>query len=137
MATYSTRQKKIVLDCLASRQGECVSAADLLDALRGGGERVGSATVYRQLERLEREGLVHKAVTEEGAFYRYCEHGRGGGCLLVKCERCGRVEHAYCEVLPELYDKLSDETGFRVDARRTMLYGTCARCQRALREEKR
>ena len=133
MATYITKQQRAVLACIAAHRGECVSANTLLDELRRGGESVGLATVYRQLERLEHQGHVHKAVTEEGAFYRYCEHEACGECLLLKCERCGRIEHIDCEPLAALYEHLECENGFAVDARRTMLYGVCARCRREAR----
>lgn len=129
MAGYSTKQQKAVLGCIEAHRGECVSANALLDELRRGGEHVGLATVYRQLEKLERQGHIHKAVTEEGAFYRYCEHEENGDCFLLKCEKCGRIEHMDCERLAPLYAHLSREHGFAVDPRRTMLYGVCARCQ--------
>ncbi len=134
MATYTTRQRKAVLDCLAERADAPVSASAIVERLRERGERIGTATVYRQLERLERQGHIHKAVTEEGAFYRYCEHESSGGCFLMKCERCGRIEHVDCEQLEPLYEHLEWEHGFAVDPRRTMLYGTCARCLKQARE---
>ncbi len=134
MATYITKQQKAVLQCIAAHHGECVSANTLLDELRRGGESVGLATVYRQLEKLEHQGHVHKAVTEEGAFYRYCEHESCGECFLLKCEQCGRIEHIDCEQLMPLYEHLEWEHGFTVDPRRTMLYGTCAHCLKQARE---
>ena len=33
---------------------------------------MGLATIYRQLEKLEAAGAVHKVNTEEGALYQYC-----------------------------------------------------------------
>lgn len=129
MATYITKQQKAVLSCIAAHRGECVSANTLLDELRREGAPVGLATVYRQLEKLERQGHIHKAVTEEGAFYRYCEHEAHGDCFLLKCEKCGRIEHVDCHRLAPLYAHLAGEHGFAVDPRRTMLYGICAQCQ--------
>ena len=128
MATYITRQHRALLACFESRGG-CVTATELLDALRAEGERVGLTTVYRQLERLEKQGHIHKVVTEEGAYYQYCEHEEDGGCFLLKCERCGRIEHVGCERLAPLYAHLEQEHHFRINPARTMLYGVCAACQ--------
>ena len=75
MATYTTKQQKAVLDCLSERADEPVSAAAIADALRERGARIGIATVYRQLEKLERQGSVHKVTTDEGAYYQFCTHG--------------------------------------------------------------
>lgn len=129
MATYITKQQQAVLACIASHRGECVSANLLLDELRRGGESIGLATVYRQLEKLERQGHIHKAVTEEGAYYRYCEHDERGDCFLLKCEKCGRIEHVDCHRLAPLYEHLEHQHRFAVDPRRTMLYGLCEQCQ--------
>lgn len=129
MATYSTRQQRAVLDCLAAYADRSVSAAELTDALHARGENIGAATVYRQLERLERSGLVHRAVTDGGAYYRYCAHGAHSGCFLLKCERCGRIVHADCEQLAPLYRHLEQTHHFSVNPRRTMFYGLCPSCR--------
>ena len=128
---YSTRQQQAVLERIKESGGSCVSAQELADSLRADGERIGVATVYRQLDRLERRGCVHKALTEEGAFYRFCPAGERGDCFLLKCERCGRIEHVDCERLAPLYRHLADEHGFAVNPRRTILYGVCAACREA------
>lgn len=129
MASYYTRQQKAVDDCIAAHAGQTLSAADVCELLREGGLRVGQATVYRQLDRLAREGRVHKLATEEGAFYRCCDRGGEGGCFLLRCEQCGLIEHVDCTRLAPLYDHLAREHGFVVDPRRTMLYGLCSRCR--------
>ena len=129
--TYSTRQQKAVLERIEAHREECVSAQTLADELRADGARVGVATVYRQLERLERRGCVHKALTEEGAFYQFCPEGEHGDCILLRCERCGRMQHVSCERLSPLYRHLEEEHGFTVDPQRTILYGLCAACREA------
>lgn len=131
MASYFTRQQKAVLDCVAAHSGQALTAADVCEALRRSGERVGLATVYRQLDRLSREGWLHRVVTEEGACYQRCTHGDAGGCFLLKCEQCGRIEHVDCTHLTPLYAHLAQEHGFAVDPRRTMLYGLCRSCREA------
>lgn len=128
MASYCTKQQKAVHERLSAHRDACVSAQRLADELRAQGEGVGVATVYRQLEKLERLGCVHKALTEEGAFYRYCPAGEAGDCFLLKCERCGRIEHVDCERLAPLYRHLELEHHFSINPRRTMLYGVCERC---------
>ena len=86
-------------------------------------------TVYRQLERLAQQGLVHKAVTDQGAYYQYCGHDEGS-CFLLKCEKCGCIRHLDCSHLGELYQHLEREHHFRIDPRRTLFYGLCESCGR-------
>ena len=66
MATYTTKQQKAVLDCLSERADSPVSAAAIVDALREQGEHIGIATVYRQLEKLERQGRVPQGPAPQG-----------------------------------------------------------------------
>ena len=128
--SYSTKQQQAVLQCLAERGGECLTAAALTAQLRQSGSPVGLATVYRQLEKLEQAGLVHKVHTEEGAFYQYCplQDREHRDCFLLRCERCGRMVHLDCGHLRGLCDHLESEHRFRIDPRRTVLTGVCSAC---------
>ena len=120
---YQTKQQQAVLRCLQLRAEECLSAADLSEELRHGGLTVGLATVYRQLDKLTQQGLVHKVTTEEGALYQYCpQAGHPHDCFLLRCEGCGRMVHLDCQ------------HHFRIDPRRTVLTGLCDHCQEAKHE---
>ena len=126
---YHTKQQQAILDCLARRGGAVLSAAALSEELRSQGSPVGLATIYRQLERLEGQGLVHKVSTEEGACYRYCDGGeRKPACFLLRCESCGRVLHADCGQLAALYEHLEQAHHFTIDPRKTVLSGLCDAC---------
>lgn len=132
--SYITKQQQAVLRCMEAHRDACVSAQALADELRADGERIGVATVYRQLDKLEHRGSIHKVLTEEGAFYQFCPAGEHGDCFLLKCERCGSLEHVDCERLAPLYRHLEEEHGFSINPRRTMFYGLCAACREAERE---
>lgn len=126
---YHTKQHQAVLRCLEQRAEEALTAADLAEALRTSGSPVGLATIYRQLEKLEQAGRIHKISTEEGAFYQYCPHPpESHGCFLLRCEDCGRIVHLDCSHLRGLYDHLEAEHHFRIDPRRTVLTGLCGVC---------
>ena len=126
---YHTKQQQAILDCLSRRGGAVLSAAALSEELRGQGSPVGLATIYRQLERLEAAGRIHKIQTEEGALYQYCPHpSEDHGCFLLRCEGCGRIVHLDCSHLQSLYAHLESEHHFRIDPRRTVLTGLCQTC---------
>ena len=126
--TYMTRQQQAVLDCIAACPGGCATAMVLADRLRSGGQSVGLTTVYRQLERLEKQGLVHKLVTDEGACWQYCDCPAHRDCILLKCEVCGAIQHMDCAHLGELYQHVLQQHHFRINPRRTLFYGLCDRC---------
>ena len=124
---YMTKQQQAVLACIRGC-ADGVGAAELTELLHRQGEAVGLTTVYRQLERLEGQGLVHKVTTEEGACYRYCDGGEGN-CFLLRCESCGRVIHADCGQLRAFYQHLEQAHHFTVDPRKTVLSGLCDACR--------
>ena len=126
--TYTTRQYQAVLRCLERRPETALTAAELAEALRSEEQPVGLATIYRQLEKLEGAGRVHRIHTEEGSFYQYCPHTGHQHCFLLRCEDCGRIVHLDCGHLEELYRHLEAEHRFRIDPRRTVLTGRCAAC---------
>ncbi len=127
--TYMTRQQKAVLQCIEGCSGGCATATELAEQLHREGQTIGLTTVYRQLEKLEKQGLVHKIVTDAGARYQFCDcQKRGHNCFLIKCERCGQVEHVDCDHLGELYQHLQEEHHFHINPHRTLFYGLCKRC---------
>ena len=128
---YMTKQQQAVLACIRGC-AEGIGAAELTELLHRQGETVGLTTVYRQLERLEKEGKVHKIVTDTGAKYQFCScYQSGKDCFLLKCERCGAVQHADCTRLAPLYRHLEEEHGFAIDPHRTLFYGLCRQCREA------
>ena len=127
--SYVTKQYQAVLQCLEARDSAAFTAAELTEDLRLAGHPVGLATVYRQLDKLETAGVVHKVPTEEGALYQRCPHPAADrGCFLLRCESCGRILHLDCPQLEELYRHLEASHHFRIDPRRTILTGRCQHC---------
>ena len=127
---YTTKQRQAILRCLERRGDASITAGELAEDLRSEGCPVGLATIYRQLERLEAAGVVHKVNTEDGAFYQYCgrDDHQHRDCFLLKCERCGRIRHVDCTQLQALYDHLEREHHFRINPRGTLLSGVCDQC---------
>ena len=55
--TYMTRQQQAVLACIEHFGDGCATAAELTEELHREGQSIGLTTVYRQLEKLSRQGL--------------------------------------------------------------------------------
>ena len=125
--TYTTKQQQAVLRCL-QQHTEAVSAAELADALRSDGSPVGLATIYRQLDKLEQQGRIHRINTEDGALYQYCAQHQHQDCFLLKCLSCGRILHADCAQLKALYQHFDEHHHFVIDPRATVFSGWCDVC---------
>ena len=127
--TYMTRQQQAVLRCMESC-GEGCTAVQLTELLHQQGQSIGLTTVYRQLEKLEKSGMLQRIATEDGACWQRCDQD-DHDCFLLKCEQCGRISHVDCLQLAPLYDHLSSSHHFAINPRRTMLYGVCGSCGEA------
>lgn len=133
-AQYRTKQREELVSYLKSIPGRHFTAADIVRYFSGRGTAIGTATVYRQLERMVEEGLVNKYIIDESssACFEYiapeenCYHPR---CYHCKCEKCGRLIHLECSEITELEEHLSEHHGFRIDPMRTVFYGICADCR--------
>jgi len=53
---YSTRQQKIILECLQEYGDTFYTIDQFMELLRGKEIQIGRTTVYRGLERLQKEG---------------------------------------------------------------------------------
>ena len=129
--TYKTRQREEIAEYLASIPGQHVTAGDICAHFKDQGRAVGTATVYRQLERMIAEGTVQKYIIDESSSACFAYLGADAcaeRCYHCKCERCGRLIHMECAELNHIASHLQADHGFRLNPMRTVFYGVCADC---------
>jgi Fur family transcriptional regulator, ferric uptake regulator len=98
-----------------------------------GGAAPDASTVYRNLELLERLGLVWHTHLGKGApVYHVAEHPH----LHVVCSSCGEVSSVDPGILDVAAERLVAEHGFTVDVGHVALTGTCRACRERAGEEK-
>jgi Fur family ferric uptake transcriptional regulator len=91
-----------------------------------------TSTVYRNLELLERLGLVWHTHLGKGApVYHAAEHPH----LHVVCASCGEIASAQPDLLDSAAERLAAELGFTVDVGHVALSGTCRACREAGSEQ--
>ena len=128
--TYKTKQKDLILRVLNGMRTEHTTAEDLAALLRGRGEEVGLATIYRNLEKLVQEGLVLKYTLPGGlsACYQLLSGCGGERHSHLICTSCGAVSHLGCNEMDVLDSHLSHLHRFTLDRQKTVLYGLCLHC---------
>ena len=126
MSQRPTRQRTAVAAALTGVTG-FVSAQDLHEKLRAGGESVGLTTVYRHLQALADAGEVDVLRTHDGeAAYRQCAVEDHHHHLV--CRTCGRAEEVTGPAVEAWAEAVGAEHGF-VDITHTVeIFGTCAAC---------
>ncbi len=129
--SYQTRQKDLILACLADNAHRHVTAEMILGYLKEQGEPVGQATVYRHLEKLVLDNRVMKFTAMEGASacYQFAEPAENAkNHYHLVCSGCGRMIHLDCGELDGLQKHMLDEHHFVLDRFKTVLYGRCESC---------
>lgn len=126
--TYHTKQQAAILKYMSESTGQYVTVSQIATHLKEEGQSVGLTTIYRQLDKLEKDGIVHKIVLDgnSGACYQYT--GEDEEQMLLKCEDCGGMIPMDCSHIAELYQHVLQEHQFRVNPHRTMFYGVCDNC---------
>src|SRR5205823_1062914 len=84
-----TGQRRDVLACVAESH-KAVGAYDIIERMAGQGPRPAPITVYRALDFLTTQGLVHKIESRNAFIACLAEHATSAVALLV-CETCGIV----------------------------------------------
>ncbi len=117
-----------ILQILESSENKHMSAEDVYKALIEADEDVGLATVYRVLTQFETAGLVMR------------HHFEGGHSVFemtpvdhhdhIGCNKCGRVEEFFDELIEEQQEKIAEKYGFKITDHSLYLYGICASCQK-------
>jgi Fur family ferric uptake transcriptional regulator len=110
---------------------EHLSVDDIEKELRGRGERIGKATIYRTLDLLVRSRLVEEHDFGEG-FKRY-EHRLSHHPVHehLICLECGTVAEFESHELYGVENRVRSEYGFSPVRRRLEIYGLCRTCRDA------
>jgi len=91
-------------------------------------ERVAPPTVYRALDFLAAQGLVHR-VHSKNAFVVCRAADAPHSATLLVCADCGRVAEVPCTTLERHVVEHARDFDFEVDAVAVEVRGRCGRCR--------
>ncbi|MDJ0740013.1 MAG: transcriptional repressor [Gammaproteobacteria bacterium] len=121
-----TDQRKTVLRLLCAAQ-KPLSAYELLDLLRSEIRNPAPPTVYRALDFLVEQGLVHKL--ESLHAYIGCSHpDHPHASQFLICASCGEVAEVDDPGVNRSLQAAGKAAGFCTTRRVVELLGTCAQC---------
>ena len=121
-----TEQRKSVLRLLCESDRP-LGAYDLLEQLRGLVKNPAPPTVYRALDFLLEQGLVHKL--ESLHAFVGCTHPEypHAGQFLI-CSDCGGVNEVEDPGVEQSLHAAGEAAGFQTERPVVELFGTCAQC---------
>jgi Fe2+ or Zn2+ uptake regulation protein len=135
-----TQPRRLVVAALAEASHP-LSAYELRDQLETDGEKADVVTVYRILECLEEQGLIHRLTgsgPNSGKVMRCqlgdesaCEHHGHHHCHhVLVCQQCQRVEEVHCHGMEGVVAQVGTETGFAINHHTLEFTGVCPDCQK-------
>ena len=108
-----------------------VSAYELIALLEHRqGRKIAPLSVYRHLDFLMRNGLVHRLQSAQS--YLACDHpDHPHDSQFLLCSSCGHVDEVESSGIGALLTQLADEHGFRPDDAIVEIKGVCGTCAEA------
>lgn len=120
----ATASRRLLLEALFESHDHR-SAEDLAAAVQARAPDVHLSTIYRNLEELERLGVIaHTHLGHGAATYQLAASAHAH----LICEQCGRRFEAPEELFRGLAREAKSRYGFRVDPRHFAILGRCAEC---------
>lgn len=122
-----TELRRLVLRLVLEADGP-LTAYKLLDRLREIRKSAVPPTIYRALDFLMEQGLVHKI--ERLNAYIPCTDGehRHHAVQFLICKNCGTVAEIEDQAVSRALDRAAEKQGFRPDSAVVELAGVCASC---------
>ena len=126
-----TNQRLLVLETIAERKGEHLTAEEIYELSKEKYPEIGLATIYRTVQVLVDLAVIDKVSFDDG-FVRY-ELGDGGKETRhhhhhAICQKCGKVISFEGDLLENLEQALYDSLGFIVTDHEVKLTGYCQEC---------
>jgi len=123
-----TDQRRKVLRLLCE-SNQPLTAYELLERMKRGSKTPAPTVVYRALDFLWEQGLVHKIQSLHAwVGCSHPEHPHSSQFLI--CEDCGEVAELEDPQLSQSLEDTSAAAGFQTTRPIVELFGTCAQCSR-------
>lgn len=121
-----TPQRREVLALLLAEHA-ALGAYEILDQIEWQGRKPAPVVVYRALEFLMEQSLVHK-IASRNAFVACGHVGDDHGAQFLICDECGQVAEITSDRLGKAIAAVADDAGFRVAAPVIEVNGICPHC---------
>jgi Fur family transcriptional regulator, zinc uptake regulator len=122
----STRRR--VLEILLSGHRP-IGAYEIIDHLAADGSRPAPITVYRALDFLLEQGLVHRLASRNAFMACIHQHAATDKVVFLICEQCGAVGEVSSARIMRTIDEAAAAAGFMPKAPVVEVSGLCAHCQ--------
>ena len=124
-----TPQRRRVLEAVAVGHA-AIGAYDIIDALAADGRRPAPISVYRALDFLVAQGLIHR-VDSLSAFVLCASPGSSHRAQFLICQRCREIAELRSGAVDAAIAEAAAAVGFAVLSAVVEVTGVCRACSRA------
>ena len=125
-----TAMRRHVLEVLAASH-KPLGAYEIIDRAAASGARPAPITIYRALDFLRDNGLVHRIESRNAFVACVNNHATGDLVVFLICERCGVVGEAPSAAVAEQLKSAARAAGFTPKAPVIEISGVCSHCREA------
>jgi Fur family transcriptional regulator, zinc uptake regulator len=123
-----TPMRRAVLEALLASHAP-LGAYELIDRLSVRGQRLAPITIYRALDFLRDNGLVHRIESRNAFVACVNNHATGDLVVFLICEHCGAVGEAPSVAVADQLKAAARAAGFTPKAPVIEIGGVCAHCR--------
>ena len=128
----NTKQREAILKALREAAAP-KTAEEICEAVSSLYPRLALSTVYRNLERFTKAGLLEKNLFHDGVTrYALCSSRHGHYLICTACDQKIRISDC---PLHRIESDLARDTGFSISGHDLTIYGLCPACKQQLLEE--
>ncbi|MBC7545336.1 MAG: transcriptional repressor [Candidatus Sericytochromatia bacterium] len=129
-----TKPRQRVVNLLAETDN-ALSPYEIKEKLDAAGAHVDTVSIYRILECLEENQLIHRVLTT--GKVRRCDLEQEDHCALdqtdhchhnLVCRACGNVQEVHCPGVENLIAAVATQSGFRIEQHHLEFSGVCMKC---------
>ena len=122
-------RRRVLEALLASHQP--LGAYEMIDRLAVRAARPAPITIYRALDFLREQGLVHRIESRNAFIACVHDHASGDPVVFLICEKCGTVGEAASAAVADTIKTASRAAGFTPKTPVIEISGVCAHCKAA------
>lgn len=127
-----TSQRKAIVGVLWDEQNKHLTVEDIHSALSKQGEKLGVATIYRNLLKLEELGIVNKLDLGGGRFHYELVSKPNSFHYHLVCQKCGAIMEVEDPVSYQTIQATAGDLEFKISQVELIISGYCRNCQEAI-----
>jgi Fur family transcriptional regulator, zinc uptake regulator len=120
--------RRNVLEALLASHAP-LGAYELIDRLAAASARPAPITIYRALDFLREQGLVHRIESRNAFIACVLDHQGSDPVVFLICEKCGTVGEAASAAVADTIKTASRAAGFTPKTPVIEISGICAHCK--------